>query len=699
MTEWFMTRNRRSRALRTRSASWAVYGLLLAWIAAHPASGAPAGKRPATTQKQGRITDLTREDEALVRVAQQPEITTPFRPAQEAAEGVDREAARGAAARASNQEPYFGPGQARLQSMAAPAGVTPKPSPKVQAEFAEFVDGLVDPQNTLDLIVDRPRLLVLKKVPSRIQIADEEVAAYTLISNQEVSVIGNKVGSTILNLWFNNEADGTTQVLSYLVRVVPDPEAKDRLDSVYEALTEEINRAFPDSVVKLALVGDKLVVSGQAKDSVEAAQILQIVAANAPGGGTRGTGADPAEIPIGGVNLNLVGTPNSIGELQENGLQNFLLRDIGRNVINLLRVPGEQQVMLRVTVAEVNRTAARSIGVDFSVFNNSGVPVFASLTGNLLPTSVTGSGSSAQLIGGNLPVAIDNGQVILAIQALRNLNLSKSLAEPNLTTINGQPAQFRAGGEFPVPAATQAFGGVGQGVDFVPFGVQLRFVPYITDRDLIRLQIGAAVSTRDPSLGANIGGSSLAGGTSVTGLNSRNFSTTVELREGQTLAVAGLIQNNYGASTNRVPLLGDLPVMGNFFGRNQSSAGEQELVILVTPELVAPINSCDGPSLPGSDIFEPGDCEFYLYGQLEGRRTQDFRSAARTDRARQKSYYDCEEVFIIGPKGHTVNCCGIRPASSQIASARVVAEEVVPAEDSDLPLAPEPAELDDAKSH
>lgn len=657
-------------------------GLMLGWMTAPSAFAAPAGNRQSARMKQGRITEVAPDNGPLVRVAQQPEITAPFRPAEEPAEDMDREGTR-VPPRMPREEGYFGPGQARLQSMGAPAGVTPKASPQVQAEFAEFVDGLVDPQNTLDLILDRPRLLVLKKVPSRIQVADEEVAAYTLISDQEVSVIGNKVGSTILNLWFNNEADGTTQVLSYLVRVVPDPEAKDRLDSVYAALTDEINRAFPDSVVKLALVGDKLVVSGQAKDSVEAAQILQIVAANAPAGGTAGTGADPAEIPIGGVNLNLVGTPNSIGELQENGLQNFLLRDIGRNVINLLRVPGEQQVMLRVTVAEVNRTAARSIGVDFSAFNNSGVPVVTSAVGDFG--------------AGNLPVIIDNGQVILAIQALRNLNLSKSLAEPNLTTMNGQPARFRAGGEFPVPAATQAFGGVGQGVDFVPFGVQLRFVPYITDRDLIRLEIGAAVSTRDPSLGTNIGGSSLAGGTSVTGLNSRTFSSTVELREGQTLAVAGLIQSNYGANTNRVPLLGDIPVMGNFFAHNQTSAGEQELVILVTPELVAPINACEGPALPGSDIFEPGDCEFYLYGQLEGRRTQEFRSAARTDRARQKSYYNCEEVFIIGPKGHTINCCGVRPAPTQIASTKFVEEEIRSPDDAEMPVAPEPAGLEDYK--
>lgn len=560
-------------------------------------------------------------------------------------------------ARAADENPgFFGQDQVRLRSLGGtqPAGVTPKPSKETLERYSELVERTIDPENTLDLVVGRPRLLVLKQLPTRVQIADENVASYLLISQKEISVVGNRVGSTILNVWFGQPDAPDSRILSYLVRVVPDPEEKERLDRVYDALADEINRTFPDSVVKLSLVGDRVVVSGQAKDVIEAAQILRVVAANAPGGGTQDT---TNEIPIGSVNLNLAPGLDPSGALTEQGLHNFVLRDIGRNIINLLRVPGEQQVMLRVTVAEVNRTAARSIGIDWSAAVNGNNFVFASLTGGLIPTTVSGSGTSTQTVGGNLPVSIDNGQVRLAIEALRNLNLARSLAEPNLTALNGQQAQFRAGGEFPVPVGTSSFGGTAQGVDFVPFGVQLSFTPFITDRDRVRLQINAAVSTRDASLGTNINGAAIAGGTSVTGLNSRTFSTTVELREGQTMAVAGLIQNNFGATTARVPYFGDLPIIGNFFGKNQSSAAEQELVILITPEFVAPLAACETPPLPGADVFEPSDLEFYLMGRLESRRSQDFRSAARTDRDRQISYQDCEDTFIVGAKGRSINCC------------------------------------------
>jgi pilus assembly protein CpaC len=548
----------------------------------------------------------------------------------------------------------FAPEQIRLPLLGGPRplGSTPRPTPETIDEFRRYVAGTIDPENTLDLVLGRPRILVLREAPRRLQIADENVARVTVISNTELSVDGMDVGTTVLNIWFGEP--GNERVLSYLVRVIPDPEQKERLERVYTALAEEINRAFPESVVRLSLVGDKVVVSGQAKDIVEAAQILRVVSSNAPGGGRQPLAE---EIPV--ESISLVAATDEFGELPVQGLQNFLLRDIGRNVINLLEVPGDQQVMLRVTVAEVNRAAARSIGVDFTIMNDAGTVVFASLTGGLLPTTVSGSSTSTSVVGGNMPVNIDNGQVFLAIQALRNLNLARSLAEPNLTTLNGQPAQFRAGGEFPVPSAIQSFGGVGEGVTFVPFGVQLRFIPYITDRDRIRLQVGASVSTRDPSLGTNVGGSPLAGGTSVTGLNSRTFQTTVELREGQTLAVAGLIQNNFGSTAIRVPLLGDWPIVGNFFGRNSTSAAEQELVVLITPELVHPLEACETPPIPGADVFEPGDVELYLLGRLESRRAEDFRSSARTDIHRMRQYRECTDRFILGPTGQTYGCCPI----------------------------------------
>jgi pilus assembly protein CpaC len=228
------------------------------------------------------------------------------------------------------------------------------------------------------------------------------------------------------------------------------------------------------------------------------------------------------------------------------------------------------------------------------------------------------------------------------------LNFARTLAEPNLVTINGQPASFLAGGEFPVPVTTGITLTGLQGVQYVPFGVQLRFIPYVTDKDRVRLIVSSNVTTRDVATGTTIGTTS-----SVPGLNSRFFQTTVELRDGQTIAVAGLIQNSYGATAARVPFFGDLPFVGNLFALNGSSSNEQELVVLITPMLVYPYDPHQVPPLPGSDIFEPGDLEFYLLGRLEGRRSYDYRAGARTDIHRMLRYRRCDDIFISGPHGHS----------------------------------------------
>jgi pilus assembly protein CpaC len=127
----------------------------------------------------------------------------------------------------------------------------------------------------------------------------------------------------------------------------------------------------------------------------------------------------------------------------------------------------------------------------------------------------------------------------------------------------------------------------------------------------------------------------------------------VELRDGQTLAVAGLIQNTYGANARRVPFFGDLPIIGRFAALDGSSSNEQELVILITPMLVHPYDPHQVPPLPGSDVFEPGDLEFYLLGRLESRRPYDYRTGVRTDIHRMIRYRHCDDVFISGPHGHS----------------------------------------------
>jgi pilus assembly protein CpaC len=543
----------------------------------------------------------------------------------------------------------------------APAGisVTPKPTPETLREFSKFIEGTVDPQNTLDLVVGRSRLLILKEAPRKYQIETDEkhpVVTSLFITPTELSLLGQRPGAAVMNFWFDDpEHAGKLKILSYLVRVVPDPEAKQRLENVYKALADEINHTFPDSFVMITLAGDKLVVTGQAKDAVEATQIIRVISANAPrtaGGEAAGTGV---QVPVGPVTLTSsntqLGLTGATTQTVQQAVESYVTPGSG-NIVNLLRIPGEQQVMLKVTVAEINRTAARSIGVNFNITNKAGRLIFGNETGNIATSTSggVGTGTGTGINSGtgsnnNLPISLDNGQISVALNALRTLDFARTLAEPNLVAINGQQASFHVGGQFPVPVVTGFTAAGLQGVSFVPFGVDLNFTPFITDRDRIRLVVNADVSTLSPASSASVNG------TTVPGLNDRTFSTTVELRQGQTLAVAGLIQNTFGADSNRVPFFGDLPVVGRLFAFDRTSSGEQELVVLITPELVHPLDCHEKPPIPGADVFEPGDIEFYLLGHLEGRRIGDYRTSVRTDIARMIRYNHCEDVYIIGPQG------------------------------------------------
>lgn len=536
-----------------------------------------------------------------------------------------------------------------------PALAFPAPSAEAEALSRRFLQRTIDPQQRLDLIVGHPRLLVFSVPPKRISLPDQQIASYQLISETEISLIGVRPGTTVLHVWVPDpqvQPRGES-VLSYLISVVPQPRLKEDLEARYRALEQEINRAFPNSHIELSLIGDRLVVRGTAHDVVEATHILSILAQHSPRPAYDRYGQEVQLVQ----QLGPGSEEDPLRQQEESDLRRAVIDPralAAAGIVNLLRIPGEQQVMLRVTVAEVNRSAARSIGLNFSVANNQGNTVFRNLAGNL-GTQAGATGPNQGLA--NMLASLDNGQVLSAINALRTLKLAKTLAEPNLVTLNGHPANFQAGGRFPVPVLG-GFTGIGlQGVNFVPFGVQLQFTPYIVDRDRIRLNVRAEVSTRDEAVGTQIGGGG-AGSTQVSGLSTRNFATTVELREGQTLAVAGLIQHNFGADADRVPLWGDLPILGFTGGFNRTSSGEQELVILITPELVHPLPACDTPGLPGSDVFEPGDVEFYLANRLESRRSRDWRASVRTDwhkiRMGDKSSQDC---FLIGPFGPTYGCC------------------------------------------
>lgn len=530
------------------------------------------------------------------------------------------------------------------------------PSPESIANQNRFIQGTVDPKLPLKLVIGRPKILQLKAAPKRIYVPSDDVIKTEIIdevSGKEVAVTGLTAGTTTLILWFEDPMSPTGEsIVSYLVQVFEDPV----LARPIEDLERELNLKFPNSFVELDQIEDRMIVRGQTPTVVEMGQILQVLT------GTRGirTEVSRPENPIRLTTaLNFEADIDPLQSEENAAARRRQIDPVAlarAGIINQLKVAGEQQVMLKVTVAEVNRTAARSIGLNFAVDSSSGGTVFQSLAGNLIQGGAGGAGGGA---GANALVSLDTGQVRLAIQALRNLSLSRTLAEPNLVALNGETAEFQAGGSFPVPIISAGGNGGGQnlqGVSFIPFGVQLGFTPIIQDGNVIRLQVNAEVSTRDETAGTSIGGG--GGGTQVAGLSSRNFSTTIQLRSGQTIAVAGLMQTNFGASTDRVPFWGDLPFLGHTGGVSRTSSGEQELVILITPHLVSPISEFQKPALPGSDVFEPTDLEFYLANRLESRRGMDFRTSVQTDYARLKSAnrYPYQNLMIgnVGPTDRVI---------------------------------------------
>jgi pilus assembly protein CpaC len=505
----------------------------------------------------------------------------------------------------------------------------------------DYVINETSSENVLTLFENRPRILKFRTAPVRTYIpeAGGDIIAIRFVdpdSATQVAIEPLAVGSTVLTLWFPNpQAEDGEESISWLVNVTEDPQAGRRYEELLSDLERDVNRAFPNSAVTLTYVGSQVVVRGQAKDVEEATQILRIVSASLPN-------EDIVEkLP---VNLNEVGfftvptqrvedAGSLTGAFNGDTASGVNQGRINNRIVNLLEIAGVHQIMLKVTVAEVNRSASRAIGANLE-FGSAGdaARFFTSL------------GAPA----GGASFVVNRGDFDLAIRALKEMNLARSLAEPTLTTLNGQPANFNVGGSFPVPVVTGQTAAGLQGVEFQQYGVQLNFVPIVTDHDRIRLTLQANVSTRDESAGTQFGESD------VPGLNSRTFQNTVELREGETIAVAGLIQTNVGSRSRRMPFLGDLPFVRRLFSNDGTSYDEQELIVLVTPYLVNPVDTKATPiALPGSDYYEPDDVEFFLKGSLTGHLDEDYRSPVRTDIHKMKAFRRCEQKMIIGQPGHS----------------------------------------------
>lgn len=287
-----------------------------------------------------------------------------------------------------------------------------------------------------------------------------------------------------------------------------------------------------------------------------------------------------------------------------------IAEDYHPKVINNIRVGGVQQVLLQVRVMEVSRTKLRSVGMDWANISSSGDFVFSSVSGLL--AAVSNTAQSVTTTGGETFAfgIVEPGNSFFAIlELLQQRNLAKILAEPNVVALSGRPAFFNSGGEFPI-LVPQSLGTVS--IQYKKFGTQVDFVPIVLGNGGIRLEVRPRVSEIDDSRSVVINN------TSVPGLRVREVDTGVEMRAGQTLAIAGLVQTRTEAQVRGLPWVSDLPYVGAAFRKVREQTNEIELLVLVTPQLVEAMDPHEVPPCgPGLESNNPTDVELYLRGYIE----------------------------------------------------------------------------------
>ncbi len=333
-------------------------------------------------------------------------------------------------------------------------------------------------------------------------------------------------------------------------------------------------------------------------------------------------------------------------------------------VQNHLEVAGEQQVLLRCVVAEVNRFASRELGINGFLAGKNATDVFLiNQLGGINPISFGAapdfpisllSGAASQFFfvtpeegipvssQTTLSLGFPDVQMQLFIRALADNALLKILAEPNLVAISGETATFLAGGEFPIPVP-QGFQTIT--IEYREFGVRLNFTPVVRGHQRIRLRVAPEVSELDFANGITLEG------IRVPALRTRSSETTVELGSGETIAIAGLLSESAIGVASRVPGIGDVPILGALFRSVQFQRSQTELVILVTPEIVAPLDAHQKVSLPGEEMTDPSDSELYLLGLLEGSDTGNADLADAVSQGTNPAS-EPDELSVHGPWGY-----------------------------------------------
>jgi pilus assembly protein CpaC len=435
--------------------------------------------------------------------------------------------------------------------------------------------------NNIAVPLNDARVIRMGVSPAEINVSDSEIADVKMLARNRLLVSGKRLGATRVTVVDRNGAIRTWGISV----VVPVEDLQTRMAEV-----------LPRQAIQVEAVGRTVVITGTVDNALTSDRAAKIVTAH-----VQAVGQDA-------------------------------------KVLNFLSIRGKQQVQLRVKIAEVSRTAMRQLGLNawYRTVDNAGgmLAPGIGLDSNTAPdlgqkgNTLDPNAGLAPNAGAPVPVPLlslptstdafgllfssqanSSFPISIAVNLLQGKGLAKVLSEPTLVAYSGQKATFLVGGEFPVPIP-QALGQTS--IEFKKFGVQLTFTPTVLDNSKLRLKVAVSVSERDDS------GSVSIQGTRVPALSSRHSETMVQLKNGQSFAIAGLLQDRIESSVSKIPLLGDIPIVGMLFRKNSFRRTESELVIMVTANLVHPLNPGEVPPLPGeSEVSDPGALRFFLLGTTD----------------------------------------------------------------------------------
>ncbi|GLT19527.1 pilus assembly protein CpaC [Vibrio zhanjiangensis] len=442
----------------------------------------------------------------------------------------------------------------------------------------------------------------------RVSLGDPEVLDIVMLKSDEVFLIGKKLGSTNLMAW-----DSRGRLIESInIQVTHD----------LNSLKAKLYEFLPDEEINVHSAQNRLILSGQ----ISSQSAMNIA-------------------------LRVAETYAS-GEQADKETASLSEQADKTGVINLMTIGGAQQVMLEVTVAEVQRSLVRKFDANFHFFQKSGdISWGGSSTGASLPTTATTVSpvftSPSIDTTGLLGSFIDSNTLFsFALDIAKQNGTAKVLAEPNLTALSGVKAEFLAGGEFPIPVPDDD----GITIEYKEYGVGLKFIPTVLSDKKINLNLAIDVSeianTSSLTLTPNLTTTTYV----IPPITRRSASSTLELADGQTIGIAGLISENVRDVVSEMPGFSDIPIIGQMFNSQEYISGETELVILVTPRLARPVDR-NKVSLPTDSFVEPSDFEYYLLGRGAYIAPE---SAHQTNRVDDTSFLDNSKGGTEGTFGHSL---------------------------------------------